>query len=260
MAADSKLRPLPASARLALSLLLLVNLGGYAASGLHVLEHHGDRDGRPGLTLDDLTGAYHGIRTRAPLRAALEAGHPGEVEGAAPLPADKRALLLRWLGGDRISEDYDNLDLGAAAPSEVLAAHCLSCHKRASESAGKRLPLEFFDDVKAIAFSRDVPPTDAKILLASTHAHAIALATTTLVLCAFVLLTGFAAALRGGLCLAAALGLTLDLAAWWLARGSAAFVPLIAGGGALHALAVAVMSLVVLVDLWRRWRDPASAA
>jgi len=255
MQGDSKLRPLPGSARLALSLLLLVNLGGYAASGLHVLEHHGNRDGRPGLTLDDVTGAYHGIRTRAPLRAALEAGHPDGVEDAAPLPAEKRALLLKWLAGDRISEDYDNLDLGAAAPSEVLAAHCLQCHKRASTSKGQRLPLEFFDDVKAVAFSRDVPPTDSKILLASTHTHAIALATTTLVLSALVLLTGFGASLRGALCLAAALGLSVDIAAWWLARGSAAFVPLIVGAGALHTVAVLVMSVVVLVDLWRPRRE-----
>ena len=65
------LRKMPLGLRISLSALILVLLGGYAASGLHMAEHHGPRDGQEGLTGDDITGVYHGVQSPPPLRPAL---------------------------------------------------------------------------------------------------------------------------------------------------------------------------------------------
>jgi len=239
------LRELPASVRLALTLLLLVNLGGFLASGLHLEDHHENRDGEPGLTLDDLEGSYHGIEAPSRLRSALESGHPAEVGGELP-DADREALLA-WLASDSLEEDYDNLDLGDRAPAELLYTSCMECHKR----GGSDPPLEYFDDVMSVAYSREVPRTPTEILITSTHTHAISLATLGLVLAALTWCTRWPAGLRGLLILLSALGLAGDMAGWWLARLDPGFVVMIVASGAVYALSVGVASILILLDLWR---------
>lgn len=241
------LRTLGLGQRLGLSLLLAVLLGGLAASAAHLVLHHQGRDGVPGLSLADIEGVYTGVRTEAPMRLALERGHP---EGLAE---EQRKLLLAWLAGDRISEDYDSLELGDAAPAEVIDAACLRCHSRGAsegEGIGETTPLEYWDDVERVAFSREIEPLPTEILLASTHTHALSMALIGVVLMLLLTRTRFEGAPAEVLSFGLGLGLALDLGGWWLARASASWVPAVAIGGALFALAAALSAFLVLADLW----------
>lgn len=251
-----RLRDLPLPTRLALSLLVLVNLGGFLASGLHMVSHHENRDERDGLSMTDLQGAYHGVQSPAALRIALESGHPDEL--GTTLTSEHRSMLLNWLSSDRISEGYDDIDLGDQAPAEILDQTCVSCHS-ASADAELRVPpfLEYWDNVRDVAFSRDISPVDTEILLASTHTHAIALATITIVIAGLMLFTSWPGYLRSGLGLLAALGLSFDLAAWWLARDAAGMVWAIVAGGGVYALSMGVMMVAVVADLWMPGRHRA---
>src|SRR4051794_17679094 len=94
------------AARIGIACLCLVVLGGLAASFQHIVNQNENRDEQPGLSMEDLKGAYHGVQTTAPLVKALTRGHPDAL--AKP----QRDTLLKWLGGDRVAENYDNLDLG----------------------------------------------------------------------------------------------------------------------------------------------------
>ncbi len=241
------LRALGLGQRLGLSLLLLVLLGGLVASAAHLVLHHQGRDGVPGLSLADIEGVYTGVRTEAPMRVALERGHP---EGLDP---SRRELLLAWLASDRISEDYDSLDLGEAAPAEVIDAACLRCHSRGAsegDGIGDEVPLEYWDDVERVAFSREIEPLPTEIVVASTHTHALSMALIGIVLVLLLSRSRFAGAPAGALSLGLGLGLALDLGGWWLARASAAWVPAVAVGGALFGLAAALSALLVLAELW----------
>lgn len=246
-----QMRALPCVARLALTLLLLVNLGGFAASGVYLITHHENRDDRPGFTMDDVRGHYHGVRSGSPLVDALERKHPGEIEGADPLPERQRLILLDWLGTDRLIEGFDDMDLGDDAPAEILAVSCLSCHTRASDDPiGQALPLEYWDDVRPLASSREITPVDPKVLLASTHTHAIGLGTISLLIVCLMLLTRWPSRLKNGLALICSLGLFVDLSAWWVARDVGSIVPLIVVGGTAYIGAMALMLLAILADLW----------
>lgn len=247
-----RLRQLGFGQRLGLSMLLLVLLGGLAASFQFVRVHHGPRDGKPGLGLDDVRGVYHGIQRTAPLVTALERGHP------ETLPLDQREMLLRWLEGPRVSEDYDSLDLGDAAPAELLDAQCLSCHSRQAtdgDGIGQTVPLTYWDDVQKVAFSTQVEPMSEEILLATTHTHALSMALIGLVVVVLGSATRFSRGAVGALSLAVGLGLVLDIGGWWLARETVAFVPLIVLGGGAYGLGCVLLAVLALLELWLPARD-----
>ncbi len=252
--AQLQVRSLPLAARLSLSCLLVVVLGGYLVSGLHMSAHHQNRDGREGLSMTDIEGAYHGVNSEAPLTLALNAGHPGELAGQKAPEEWVTQALLAWLQGDpdRIIPNWDNLDLGDEVPADLLDASCVGCHSRtAEESLRAEPPLEYLDDIRAVAFSREISPSDIKLLIASTHAHSLGLATITMLLSALIFATRYGARLKGGLSLCACAGLLIDLIAWWLARESSAFVPIIIVGGIAHAGGMVLIALCVFWDLWR---------
>lgn len=238
------LRRLPIGARVGIGGLVCVLLGGLVASGAYMKEHHEVRDGEEGLTMTDLEGAYHGVRAPSPLVTALDRGHPEE------LAEGDRGVLSAWLASTRISEDYDNLDLGESAPVEILEMSCLDCHARnATDEVARELPLEYWDDVKKLAFSKEIEPTDPKVLLASTHAHSLALSVQALVLALLALLTRFPRKLVSALIGVAGVSLAVDIAGWWLARDAVGWVLALVVGGALFALANAALAVLVLLDL-----------
>jgi hypothetical protein len=255
------LRDLSLAMRVGLTALLLVMVGGFLASAAHLCQHHAVRDEQPGLTMDDIRGAYHGVHTVAPMITQLEKGHPADILGdeADPLSAADRQMLLDWLAGDRIVGDYDNPDLGDAAPAEVIDITCLRCHARNATEGngiGQRVPLEYLDDVTRVAFSRDINPTSIEILTISTHTHALSMATLTIVIALLALATRWPRPLLGALVLAAGVGLLADLASWWLARPYASFVWLLLAGGAVYSIATLLLHLAILADLWLPRRLP----
>jgi hypothetical protein len=245
----ARLRDLAPPARLGLICMILTLLGGTAASGLHLYWHHQNRDERPGLTIDDIRGHYHGIISPAPLLESIERGHP--VELGVDLPGGERAALIAWLKGDRVSGDYDNLDLGDLAPSEIMAANCLDCHSRASsgEHAAPRMPLEYWDDIAPLSVSRQINPVSTEILAASTHTHALGLAAVTLVLAWLALLTSWPRTLIALLVGLTGLGLMADIGAWWLTRRWIEFAWVILGAGAAYNGGMVLLGLAVIADL-----------
>jgi len=241
------LRDLGVGARVALTALVLVFCIGLAASGYHLVSHHENRDEAPGVSLVDIEGAYHGVQNTAPLLTALERGHPSE------LGEHEREVLLKWLRGTRISEDYDSLELGDAAPAEVLATRCSSCHSRAAvqgDHADAGVALEYWEDVSRVAFTKRIEPAPVKILAASTHAHALSLASMSIVIGALLLATRFPRGLRNGLFAASGVALLADLGGWWIAREASGMGVVIVGAGALYAASTGLSLLLVLLDLW----------
>lgn len=256
MHAPLALRHLPLGVRLGILGLCLTMMIGLAASAQHLKLHHEKRDERPGLSADDIRGAYHGVRTKSPMVTALTRGHPES------LAADKRDALLDWLlgakdstgnrpagGNPNIGSDYDNdLDLGDRAPSEIIRANCLECHGRkaaARSPIAATIPLDYWDDIKPISASRDVKPTDTKILIASTHAHALALGSMGAVIVVLLTLTRWPRGPVSLVSLVLGLGLALDFACWFLAREFAmATWGIILFGGAFNL--ASVLALVAI--------------
>lgn len=245
------LRDLPALTRIGLSLLVIVMLGGLVSSGLYMRQHYDRRDRVEGFSMDDIRGAYHGVENISPMILVLENGHQTAEADANLSDADRQALL-GWLRGERVSEDFDNFDLGDNAPAEIIARNCLSCHARSAENAiGETLPLEYWDDVESIAFSQKIEPTDPEIVMASLHTHSLSLAMIGIIAVMLASFTFWPRALVGLLAIACGGGLALDVGSWVFARQYEALIWLIVGGGVAYAGSTALLLLGTLMDLWR---------
>lgn len=240
------LREFPFGVRLGLTLLCLVVVGGSAVSGLYLKTHHDNRDERKGFNLDDIRAHYHGIKTEAPLLAALERGHPDD------LPPGQRQALIGWLEGDNLKQNYDNFDLGENMPEEIIGTSCVSCHDAGASGpdAYPQIPLRYFDDVMAVAQSREVNPVDEKVLLASLHAHSLALGSLCIVAVLLLALTRAPRFIVGCLAILTGAGLLADVGSWIPARYSESFVYAIVGGGFAFQAGVVLSLLIVIADLW----------
>jgi hypothetical protein len=241
-----RIRDFGAGVRLGLTILALVVLGGSAASGWYLREHHSNRDEREGFTLDDIRAHYHGIRSSAPMLAALRSGHPESL--ADP----QRQALIDWLQGDSIREDYDNFDLGDMAPESIIAENCISCHAADATAPGAdpTLSLRYFDEVMAVSVSREINPVGITVLAASLHAHSLGLASLTLITVLLLALTRLPSPLKGLIAVITAAGLFVDLAFWLITRHWEPGVYFIMGAGFAYQAGMILALLVVIADLW----------
>jgi hypothetical protein len=242
-----RLGALPFFARLGVTGVIAVILLGLLAAASHLHHHYDNRDSQPGFSLDDLRAAYHGIDRPSPLIEALESDHPEEL---AP---EDRELLLGWLKSDRVSDDYDNLDLGDLAPAEVLDAACLGCHSRQAtdgDGIGETVPLEYWDDVKKVAFSVRIEGTPPEIMAVSAHTHALALATLAIAVGVLLMCTRWPGLLRHGLIGVGGIALAVDLGGMWLARVNADLVLLVAAGGGVFGASIGLSCALVLAEMW----------
>ncbi len=245
-----RLRNLPFLARLGLTGFIAAFALGLWASAMHLVHHYEKRDGAPGLTLDDITAAYRGIDAPAPLSGALARGHPDNLSD------DERDALIQWLASDRITETYDALELGDAAPAEIIARECLSCHSRTASPAPDQikavdLPLDYWDDVQKLVFARNIPPTPREIVIASMHAHALTMAALGVVIGALALASAFPRVLVGLLIAIAGLGLAADLASWLVAPHWEPAIRVIVGAGFAYNASLAALLALVFLELWR---------
>ncbi len=273
-----RLRHLSVASRLGLTCLIVVFGIGLATSLQLIVDHHQNRDGQPGVSITDVKGAYHGVFVPAPFVTALERGHPAPpAPPASPvLPAASRDALMDWLlgkkdaagkrpvgGNPRLIEEYDSIDLGDAAPIEIIARSCLSCHsaKGAEEIAAKApagsaakkwggWPLHNLEGVKKIAYEKRIDPPPLQILTKSTHAHAISLATMSVALGALLVLTRWPRSIIGVLIGVAGAGLLMDIGGWWIARKYAAAVYMIMAGGAAYSATNALTLVAIFLELW----------
>lgn len=226
--------------------LIFTLLGGLLASLVFMRDHYANRDEEPELSLRDLEGAYHGATIPAPLLTALERGHPESM------PQADRDMLLAWLRGPQVVENYENFDMGP--PADLIAANCVSCHTRAEAAnpeSGIKHSLEVAADVLKLVHTRDMQPTPTRVLTISTHAHATTLAMIGAMAIFFLAFSFWPRWLVGVVATAIGLGLMLDVASWWGARHYREFIYGIVAGGAMFNGGVWLAMGMAIVELWR---------
>lgn len=240
-----KLRELAFFGRLGVFCVLLVFAIGMVTSGLHMYYKHAKRDDQAALTVTDIKGVYHGVASEPLLKRALERGHPESLKDA------DRKFLLEWIASGKISENYDNIDLGDSTPKELLAS-CTQCHSAAAsakEPEASKILLDSIEAVKGHAAAKELFPNDIKILAASTHAHALALGSMTVCLALLATMTTWRRCTIEFVWFLLGVSLLADIGSWWVARELEQAVYVIIGAGAVYNGGVGLVLVSLMIEL-----------
>jgi len=112
-----RFRDISVSERLLDSLFLLTIGIGYLFAMVHVYYSHHNRDGKPGLSVEDIRIAYYGSQENTRLAAAIN----GPMEPNLKSAADKKTIIS-WLETGKLEDKFKT----TVAP--ILNRDCIFCH------------------------------------------------------------------------------------------------------------------------------------
>jgi len=287
--APPPLHSLPASAKLLLTLFLVLIGTGYLSALGNLYHQHSLADGRPGMSLGDLRAAFHGVEVEqvaggsnpaaVPLSRMMEMIQPGGDMRKHLVKGGEQAVraLETWLAQGAPEFDFTTKALAQAgdpSAADVLMSRCLDCHNAdGGEKADTPFGPDLFTVEYRLAFKVAAPgtaladaghdsagPTGAKTrgpqtlphLFLVTHIHMLSIPVFTLIVAVLFLCSSVNPAARRLLAPIPMAALTCDFASWWLARLHIDFVYVIAAAGAVYGLSLAFQILSVLASMWLR--------
>jgi len=126
----------PLSRRALFTATLLVLGLGYVFALIHTYNSHAGRDGKAGLSVEDLVIAYSGSKEATKLEAALM----GPMSGM--LPSDETGMVIGWVRRGADPQEYDtNI-------RPIFERRCLACH----DGSNPHIPaLSTYDEVSDTA-------------------------------------------------------------------------------------------------------------
>lgn len=279
-----RLGSLPASAKLLLTLFLLLIGTGYLAALGNLYHQHSLADGKEGLTIDDLRVTFCGMeaplngdsaaQSSTPKSRMLEMIEPGGemrenlIEGG---PQAVRALES-WLKRGALETEFTRPGLvqdGDPTAQEVLANNCLLCH---NAEDGEKADAPYGPDLFTIDYQmvytfaapgtakletagetagvKSIAPQSISHLFLITHIHMLSIPVFTLIVSSLFLFTDLKPSLKGVLAPIPMLSLVCDFSSWWLARHSDLFLYLIMAAGAVFGVVIALQLLTVVASIW----------
>lgn len=241
-----RLRDLPYEMRVVLTFFVALVSFGYGVAVLNLYFTYAPIDGRPGLSVADFQRSLLGNRDNTTLGRVLQGG---SMEQYMKDPAEK-GRVLSWIQDGTRKEQF-----GAVEP--IFKRNCVACHQPGGP-AGFR-PLRTYEEVLAVAqIDRgETLPTWARV----AHTHVQSLALVYLALGLIFTLCTLPSRVKTAVVCTPFVALFLDFGARGLARFSPGLMYVTLGAGGLMSLATAVMTLVILRELWviRPRRGPLGA-
>jgi len=126
---------LPVSMRVLFTGTLLVIGMGYLFALVYVYTSDSGRDGKPGLSVDDIVISYSGSSEGSKIEAALL----GPM--SAMLPAGDRTQIIRWVRGGAAKAEFES------TIQPLIVSNCLDCHDGSNPHLSN---LDGFDNIQTV--------------------------------------------------------------------------------------------------------------
>lgn len=224
----------PLSLRTLFTATLIVLGIGYLFAMINIYNTHAGRDGRPGLSTQDIAIAYSGSKEATKLEGALM----GPMSGM--LPAEERAAITTWIHRGLDKREYDT-QIGP-----LLEKRCVACH----DGSNPHIPslVEYEEVLHTTELDTGM---GFSTLIRVSHIHMFGM---TFIF--FVMGVIFSNASMKRLWLKSAIiavpfiGIILDIFSWYLTKLNTGFAWVVIGGGAIMGACFAFQAAISLYQMW----------
>jgi hypothetical protein len=218
-----------------LNTVFLLTIGlGYIVALTNLYYTQQARDGKPGLSIDDVMINYHGSNNQTRLGSAIQ----GVMEPNLKFKSDKD-VILRWIHNGADEPEYNE----KIAP--ILNRDCILCH---SPSVNPSLPdLTNYKGVAQVAHAGGATlPT----LIRVSHIHLFGIAFILFFVGKIFLLCDLNAIFKRVAVVIPFVAMLMDVLSWFITKSIPSFAYVVVASGALMGIS---MGLQILLSIYQMW-------
>jgi hypothetical protein len=218
-----------------LNTVFLLTIGlGYLMALINLYYTHQGRDGKPGLSIDDIIIQYHGSNSQTRLGSAIN----GIMEPNLKFKSDKE-VIQRWIQAGADESGYQD----EIAP--ILNRDCVHCHTPASNPS---LPdLSNYAGVSSVAHGGGAT---LPALVRVSHIHLFGIAFILYFIGKIFLLCDINIYVKRVAVVIPFLAMLLDVVSWFITKSLSGFAYVVVLSGALMGLS---MSMQILLSVFQMW-------
>jgi hypothetical protein len=223
-----------------LNTVFLLTIGlGYIVALANMYYTHQGRDGKAGLSIDDIMIMYHGSNNNTRLGSAIN----GVMEPNLKFKSDKE-VILKWIHDGAEEPGYKE-DI---AP--ILNRDCVICH---TPSINPSLPdLTNYAGVSEVAHAGGAP---LPVLIRVSHIHLFGIAFILFFIGRIFLLCDINIYVKRVAVIIPFAAMLLDVMSWYITKHIAAFAYVVVLSGALMGLSMGVQILLSIYQMWFYKKD-----
>ncbi|MCX7087604.1 MAG: hypothetical protein NTV00_06045 [Methylococcales bacterium] len=216
--------------------LFLMTIGiGYLFALVHMVYTHQMRDGKPGISVEDVRIAYYGSQQQTRLGAAINGG---PMESNLKSATDKQAIL-HWLQTDKNEQQYKQV----IAP--LLNRDCTGCH---TPDINPSLPdLTTYAGVMDVAASK---AASLSSLVKVSHIHLFGIAFILLFVGRIFIFCEINVTLKRIIVVIPFVAMLIDTLSWFVTRQIPQFAYVVIASGALMGISMGVQIIISLYQMW----------
>jgi hypothetical protein len=218
-----------------LNTAFLLTIGiGYLAALANMYYTHQGRDGKAGLSIDDVMVAYHGSHDQTRLGSAIK----GIMEPNLKFKSDKD-IILRWIQNGAEEQGYNE----RIAP--ILNRDCITCH---NPTVNPSLPdLTNYAGVAQVAHAGGAT---LPFLIRVSHIHLFGIAFILYFIGKIFLLCDMNVIVKRIAVVIPFAAMLLDVMSWFITKSFPAFAYVVVASGALMGLSMGMQIVVSIYQMW----------
>lgn len=218
-----------------LNTVFLLTIGlAYLMALINLYYTHQGRDGKPGLSIEDIVIYYHGSNNQTRLGSAIN----GIMEPNLTFKSDKE-IILRWIQSGAEEQGYQE----KIAP--ILNRDCVHCH---TPSINPSLPdLSNYAGVAEVAHAGGA---SLPVLVRVSHIHLFGIAFILYFIGKIFILCDMNIYVKRVAVIIPFVAMLLDVLSWFITKSLSGFAYVVVISGALMGFSMAIQIFLSIYQMW----------